>query len=425
MRTRGILASAVVVWALALSFSVRATPAPLLDQQPPAAAPPAAAAPPVNADCFMCHEDDGAARADGTKVVVKPAIFAASIHGVLSCVDCHQDLATGELPHPEKLKKVDCATCHADAAELFKVSAHAVARANGSTVAASCANCHGTHDIKPKSDPESRTHHLNVAAMCAQCHGNAELIAKGAIPHDMTTAFADSIHGTVLAKSGLMVAPTCSSCHGAHDILSPADPASRVGPGKVAATCGTCHQGIARQFDAGVHAAVLKSGGTNGPACQTCHTSHSIQRSSQQGFQLSVINQCGTCHADRLSTFKDTFHGQVTSLGSRSVAGCADCHGAHEILPASDPRSPVAPANLVKTCGKCHANASANFVKYDPHADKNNHARNPALYYTSKFMIALLVGTFGFFGLHTVLWFGKEMRLKRERRQKPGMGKQA
>lgn len=371
----------------------------------------------------MCHEDDGAARANGTKVVVKPAIFEASIHGGLSCVDCHQDLSSGELPHPEQLKKVDCSTCHSDAAELFKVSAHAKARASGSTVAASCADCHGTHDIKPKTDPTSRTHHLNIATMCATCHGNQELIAKGLVPADITRAFGDSIHGTVLAKSGLMVAPTCSSCHGAHDIRAATDPESRVALGNTSATCGTCHQGVARQFGGGVHAAVLKAGNGNAPACQTCHTSHGIERSSQHGWQLSVINQCGTCHADRMSTFKDTFHGQVTALGSRSVAGCADCHGAHEILPASDPRSPIAPANLMKTCGQCHAGANENFVKYDPHANKNDRARNPALYYTSKFMIALLVGTFGFFGLHSALWFGKEFRLRRERTQPPPSGK--
>ena len=87
------------------------------------------------------------------------------------------------------------------------------------------------------------------------------------------------------------------------------------------------------------------------------------------------------------------------------------------MLPASDPRSPIAPANLVKTCGKCHENANENFVKYDPHADKHNRKANPALYYTSKFMTALLVAVFGTFGVHTTFWFGKEIRLRRERKR--------
>jgi hypothetical protein len=409
----------VVLWALALTLSVRALPAPVGIPQPPAEAPAAAQPALTNTDCFDCHDDDSAARADGRSVTVKPATVERSIHASMDCVDCHQDLATAELPHAETLKKVDCAGCHGDADELFQVSAHAKARAGGSLVAASCTDCHGTHDIRPKTDPESKTHHLNVAATCAACHGNAEIIAKGHMPRDMTRAFADSIHGRVLNKSGLMVAPTCSSCHGAHDIRPPKDPESRVGMGNVASTCGTCHEGIARQFKGGVHAALLETGATNAPACQTCHTSHSVQRSESHGWQLSVINQCGTCHAERMSTFRDTFHGQVSTLGSRSAAGCADCHGAHEILPASDPRSPIAPANLVATCGKCHENASANFVKFDPHANKHDRARNPALYYTSKFMIILLFGVFGAFGLHTMLWLGKEARLKRERRGKP------
>ena len=418
MRTRRLLAASVIVWALALGYSVRALPNPASTSLPqgqsgaaPASQPPA----PTDADCLTCHEDDSAARADGTKVVVKPAILQSSIHAGLSCIDCHQDLATAELPHPEKLQKVDCGSCHSDAVDLMKTSVHA-RTAGGASPAATCASCHGTHDIRPKSDPESRTHHLKIADTCASCHGNEELIAQGKVPVDVTRAFADGIHGTVLARSGLMVAPTCSSCHGFHDVRSPEDPASKVAKTNVANTCGTCHEGIARQFHGGVHAAMLKEGNTGAPACQTCHTAHGIQRSDQESWQLSVINQCGTCHADRLATFRDTFHGQVTTLGSRSVAGCADCHGAHEVLPASDPRSPIAPANLVKTCGQCHTNANESFVKYDPHADKHDRERNPALYFTSKFMTMLLFGVFGFFGLHTAMWFGKEYRTKRERR---------
>jgi hypothetical protein len=183
----------------------------------------------------------------------------------------------------------------------------------------------------------------------------------------------------------------------------------------VPSTCGKCHEGIALQFKAGVHGKLLAEGKRDGPACQTCHTAHGIQRADQAAWQLSVIGQCGTCHAERIATFRDTFHGQVTALGYRTVAGCADCHGSHEILPASDPRSPIAPANLVATCGKCHENANANFVKYDPHANKHDAARNPVLYYISKFMTVLLAGVFGLFGLHTTFWFAREVRARRER----------
>ena len=83
------------------------------------------------------------------------------------------------------------------------------------------------------------------------------------------------------------------------------------------------------------------------------------------------------------------------------------------ILPASDPASPIAPGNLVATCGKCHANASASFVKSDPHADKHNPERNAALYFAAKAMQFLLFTVFGFFGLHTALWLARGFKESR------------
>ncbi len=415
MRTRVVFTAALVVWTLALCVTARTTTAPAAQPaQPPAAAAPAA---PTNDDCLTCHGEESMVRADGRPVFVKRPNFAASVHAGMSCTDCHTDVAKAELPHAEKLAKVDCSMCHPEPVEKYSVSAHAKARANGTTVAATCVDCHGMHDIKSAKDPGSRTYHLTIAETCARCHGNAEIIAKGKIPSDVTKAFGDSIHGRALSKSGLIVAPTCSDCHGAHDIRPPNDPQSTVSKAHVPATCGRCHEGIEHQFASSVHGQLLARGTDGGPACQTCHTAHGIQRAESTGWQLSVIGQCGTCHADRVATFRDTFHGQVTSLGFRQVAGCADCHGAHEILPASDPRSPISKGRLVQTCGKCHENANENFVQYDPHADKHDRQRSPLLYYTTKFMTVLLAGVFGFFGLHTTMWFSKELRLKRDRRK--------
>lgn len=266
-----------------------------------------------------------------------------------------------------------------------------------------CTECHGP-DILPSKDPKSPTYQLNLAATCSKCHTGANV-----------QSFDDSIHGRALSKSGLIVAPTCRDCHGAHDIRKVSDPQSRVAMTHVPATCAKCHEGIGHKFEKSIHGRMLASGNSGVPACQTCHTAHAIQRAESTGWQLSVIGQCGTCHADRIATFRDTFHGQVTNLGFRSVAGCADCHGSHEILPASDPQSPVSKGKLVQTCGKCHENATESFVQYDPHANKHDRARSPFLFFTSKFMTVLLAGVFTFFGLHSTLWFTKELHLRRSR----------
>lgn len=359
--------------------------------------------PPVNEDCLACHDDDSLKRENGTALTVHKNVFDGSVHGPLACVDCHADLAKAELPHPAKLARVDCASCHAGQVADYRRSAHAGARAAGSGVAATCVSCHGNHDIRGKKDPRSRTYHLNVAATCSACHGN------------IASPFKDSIHGKALSRSGLLVAPTCSDCHGPHDIRKKSDPASTVAIANVPGTCGKCHEGIAHQFAGSVHAAVLAKGG-GAPACQTCHTAHAIHAADDPAWQVGVVNQCGTCHTDKIKTYRDTFHGQVTKLGFRAVATCADCHGNHRILAAGDPASPIARANLVQTCGKCHANANANFVRYDPHADKHNRERNGALYYAATFMDVLLLFTFGFFGVHSVMWFARGFRERRRLR---------
>jgi hypothetical protein len=110
---------------------------------------------------------------------------------------------------------------------------------------------------------------------------------------------------------------------------------------------------------------------------------------------------------DKIKTYRDTFHGQVTSLGFVRVATCAACHSAHNIHGSTDERSMTSQARLLSTCQQCHPNATDGFAKYDPHADKDDPVRNPSLYYASTFMKWLLFGTFAFFGLHAGLWLFK------------------
>ena len=85
--------------------------------------------PPANDDCLACHGDPDAKRANGTLVAVDAPAFAASKHGPMACVDCHTDVATlTEFPHPDTLKKVNCASCHDAVGATYHDSIHARAR---------------------------------------------------------------------------------------------------------------------------------------------------------------------------------------------------------------------------------------------------------------------------------------------------------
>jgi hypothetical protein len=175
-------------------------------------------------------------------------------------------------------------------------------------------------------------------------------------------------------------------------------------------TCGTCHKPEREAFVNGMHGKLRQDGVLAAPGCTDCHSAHGIQDHDAPKFQVDVIKECGTCHTDYLSTYRDTFHGQVTELGYARMATCASCHGAHDILPASNPASMVSKENRVKTCQTCHPGASANFASFDPHADKHNKARDPIYWYAARFMEILLLGVFAFFGIHTVFWLYREVR---------------
>jgi Cytochrome c7 and related cytochrome c len=350
-----------------------------------------------NADCLACHSQKDLQNEAGHSVYVDGAKQKASVHGGLSCTDCHTDIKG--FPHPEHPAAVNCGTCHSEPAKDMGESVHAKASAEP------CLSCHGDpHAIVPVTDPESPVFTLNIPRTCGSCHGNPELAKKYGLPN-VYSMYMDSIHGFALTKDGLLVAATCSSCHGTHKILGHTNPESRVYRTNVPATCGSCHAGPEQQYLAGVHGKAMQAGNPRAPVCTDCHTAHEISNVRVGAWQERTTATCGNCHKGRLTTYHDTFHAQVSALGYVETAHCWDCHGEHDILPASDPKSPVAAANLVATCGKCHAGATKSFVSYQPHADPSDRQEFPGVYYTRLFMNLLLLSVLGFFALHTILWF--------------------
>jgi len=385
------------------------------------AAEGAAQSAPTNDVCLTCHGEPDMRRANGTSVTVDPKAFEHSVHSPLSCTDCHADLAkTEDFPHPEKLAKVDCSSCHDDPAKQLLTSVHA-RRPHGNGPALACIDCHGPpHQILPSSDPQSATNKLTIATTCGRCHGDSQA-PQGFRGPAVARSFSDSIHGEALIKAGLVVAPTCSDCHTSHRVVEKTSPESPVFGTNVPATCGKCHAGVEREYHQGVHGVALAAGDKQAPQCATCHTAHGITRTEGADWQLAAVKECGTCHAQALATYRDTYHGKVTQLGFSPVAKCADCHRPHQIFKPGDPRSSVHPQNLQATCGKCHGQVSANFVQYQPHANPHSREKLPALYYSARFMNGLLIGVFAFFGLHTTLWFVRERFGPRDD-TKPGSG---
>ena len=348
-------------------------------------------------ECLACHGDKSMQDAAGHSISVDGDKFSASIHGSLQCNNCHADIK--EYPHPDHIARVECKSCHADEASHLSGSVHSSSKEHP------CTSCHGNaHEIFPKTDARSAVYPLNVPKTCGQCHSDGAMATKKGLP-SVYPHYMDSIHGFALSKEGLLVAANCQSCHGSHGILSHKDPKSPTFKANIPKTCGTCHAKINDDFQGGSHGHAVITGNLKAPVCTDCHTAHAILQPTEAEFRMQSTPICGSCHKDKLSTYHDTFHSQLGSLGGYvETARCWDCHGAHEIYPASDPRSPINKANLVKTCGKCHAGANLSFVQYQPHANAHDRKLNPALYYVRLFMNLLLISVLTFFVIHTILW---------------------
>ena len=186
-----------------------------------------------NDTCLACHGDKTLTTKRAGRTVslfVEAKKFSSSIHGSLSCTNCHADLEGKDLPHDTPLKKVNCGTCHSEEAEQHAKSLHGKAVARGDALAPRCVNCHGNHDILPVKDPRSPVAPLKVPFVCGKCHreGTPVQTQRHIEQHNILENYTESIHGEGLLKKGLIVAANCASCHTAHSILPHTDPNSSI-----------------------------------------------------------------------------------------------------------------------------------------------------------------------------------------------------
>jgi len=393
-----------------------------------------------NADCLRCHADGAlVASDDGRSLYVDADEHARSIHGrkVVSCAQCHSGVDPAEdRPCSAIADKVNCSACHEAEMADYERGRHGRLHAAGDPNAPYCTDCHGRHgtiehrvteDLPPLLKAmvrDSPTFARNVPALCAKCHREgAQAAVRYFGPEErIVEHYTMSIHGKGLLESGLTVTATCTNCHSPHKELPRSDPESSISPQNIAATCGQCHDGIYEQYQRSIHSEAgnpdyenrRRRGDPELPHCNDCHTAHTVARTDVPAFKLGIMVQCGHCHEAVTESYFETYHGKASELGDTTRAKCYDCHGAHDILPTADPRSHLSHDNIVATCGECHPGSHRQFAGYLTHATHHDPDKYPALFYTFWGMTALLVGTFGFFGLHTLAWLPRSWKLRRE-----------
>lgn len=356
-------------------------------------------------ECLACHD------------TVHAEKFKASTHAPLDCTGCHADVT--EAPHEKPPQKVDCASCHPDAVEAWNHSLHAKAAAAGKGPGAQCTDCHGSaHEIQPMQRAQ-------IPKTCATCHAQKFVMQKAGLSTQPAVSYQDSVHGRAVAK-GSKSAAVCTDCHDSHNVRPANDPLSGIFKFNVGRTCGQCHAAIAGEYHDSVHGKALARGNGETPVCTDCHGIHTIATAADatRGPRAS----CARCHegvrlsqefgvaATRVTSYESSYHGLARQLGSATAADCASCHGSHNVLPSTDPKSAIHPSNLMKTCGKCHPGAQENFTKGKIHLTAGETDTTGSLINTwiRRIYIVLILLTIGFMAFHNLLiWWRKAQAARR------------
>ncbi|UCD63908.1 MAG: hypothetical protein JSW34_00340 [Candidatus Zixiibacteriota bacterium] len=368
--------------------------------------------------CLKCH-----GQVSTGAPAVDPAVLLNSVHAELGCNDCHN--VNPELRHVGT-HDVLCGRCHIDAAEAYGVSPHMHGREVSVEDVPGCVTCHGGHTILAVDDPESAVNHRNSVSVCIKCHEDASVTAKFTqLPKPpMIKAYENSVHGRALMTEGNMRAPACTDCHGGHSFMPSDQPESPLYKTHIAATCGRCHEEIASHYTASVHGSALAKGTLESPTCTNCHGEHDIRAHldpTSKVFAGNVPRTCSDCHAsekvvgkfglkaDRIATFNESFHGTAIELGETTVANCASCHGVHDIYPQSDERSLIHTVNIEKTCGSCHDDLPQDFAQGQVHTSATD-PTSGGEFYVRKFYIWFISILILAFVLYRVLEYKRRVK---------------
>jgi len=227
-----------------------------------------------SASCISCHGSmKGKIKAQNGALIelnVDADKFKASVHGTLTCSECHAafvgaahgsagtSLPSNLLSLSAQLSakfKADavagaaCIKCHEETYQKVIASVHGKniiekKQSDG----ALCIDCHGSPHyitkVKDGNSPMSRKYQVET---CLKCHADKGIIEKYKLEENVMDSFKESFHGRKL-HLGHTRAPSCASCHNAHDIKTKTDPTSPVFGKNKLETCGKCHKGANEKF---------------------------------------------------------------------------------------------------------------------------------------------------------------------------------
>jgi Cytochrome c554 and c-prime len=274
----------------------------------------------------------------------------------MGCAGCHSDINLAQHPpavNPIASQRVFsvamvqvCRTCHTDKFEQWGNSVHATLVREGNPDAPICTSCHSPHAVVKGAAGALPT------VPCKTCHST------------IFTAYAASVHG-VIREHGMLAAPLCFGCHGAHDV---AVPSAGVGRRDV---CLGCHTEALASHGNWLPNAQLHFDMVSCPVCHTPRAQRTVNLILyNSATQKETSRNAGIPEFENLSTTAipkragldpTTLMTLLDALNRQGVEGKTAIRGRLEVRTGIQDHELTFAADAIATCDTCHRQGAAAF----------------------------------------------------------------
>ena len=197
---------------------------------------------------------------------------------------------------------------------------------------------------------------------CLACHSakmekklaNGETLSL----HVDEAAFAESVHNVL----------GCSVCHADitvtnHPPLKTKIASLRENSLAMTKVCRSCHADKFKQYEGGIHAALLRDGNPIAPVCTDCHSAHAVK--PKAAFDMTTGAPCSTCHGSIFEAYAGSVHGKARKQGRMEAPVCSTCHSAHDV------KATAAEDKVKDACLGCHPATLAAHQTWLPNAERH------------------------------------------------------
>ena len=230
----------------------------------------------------------------------------------LDCALCHGMEAHAMLPVDNDRSPVflnnqvrTCGQCHPEDQKTYENTVHGKGLyESGLLVTAVCADCHGAHGTYYAADRRSTLHTSKVAATCSKCHQFIEERLENSVHGrggGLGSATEQPAPGGKTRRK-----PSCTDCHQGHHFLHPELAEFRL---QLANRCGNCHADLSSRYSLSMHGELRQQGYAAAANCADCHGSHDILSVADPNSRIAPgenrLQTCQTCHVHAVKNFTD------------------------------------------------------------------------------------------------------------------------